>query len=133
MNIIHTLEAMPWGPYREITTVSGPMKVKKMEATSDFWALWKRPELREQMQKSGYTMKKMDVDGQPKWMAFRWVKFVPDSKKKSLLEDSMAKDSDENLMRPPGIEYRPFQRAGIKYCIDRLFGQGGFTPSKNII
>lgn len=133
MNIIHALEAMPWGPYREITTVSGPMKVKKMEATSDFWALWKRPELREQMKKSGYTMKKMDVDGQPKWMAFRWVKFVPDSKKKSLLEDSMAKDSDENLMRPPGIEYRPFQRAGIKYCIDRLFGQGGFTPQKAVL
>lgn len=133
MNIIHALEAMPWGPYREITTVSGPMKVKKMEATPDFWALWKRPELKEQMQKSGYTMKKVEVDGQPKWMAFRWVKFVPDSKKKSLLEDSMAKDSDENLMRPPGIEYRPFQRAGIKYCIDRLFGQSGFAPQKAVL
>lgn len=133
MNIIQALEAMPWGPYREITTVSGPMKVKKMKATPDFWALWKQPELREQMQKSGYTMKKIDVDGEATWTAFRWVKLVPESRKKSLLLESMAKDSEENLMRPPGIEYRPFQRAGIKYCMDRLFGQNGFVPQKAVL
>jgi len=133
MNLIQTLESMQWGPYQEITTPSGPMKVKTMKATPSYWELWKNPTLQQEMQRNGYTLRKIDVQGQPTWTAFRWVKFVSDAKKSVLIEESMAEDCDYSLMVPPGINYRPFQKAGIKYCMERLFGQNGFAPQKAVL
>ena len=120
MDLIQTLEAMPWGPYKEITTKQGPMRVKCMRPTPDFWNLWKAGKA--EMQQNGYTMLRQK-DGS--WMAYRWVKWLSDKAKERLISESRAEGTEHPLLRPVGLEYRPFQRAGVKYCIDRLFGQGG--------
>lgn len=121
MNLINTLEAMAWGEYREVTTVQGPLLVKSMKANSDVWNLWKQPAIQEEMKKSGYTLRK-EKDG---WRLYRWAAVYRKETKERLLEESRASDTDAELMRPQGLDYRPFQRAGIKYAIDRLFGQNG--------
>lgn len=128
MDLIQTLEAMSWGPYKELTTKQGPMRVKRMPSTTDYWTLWKSAKL--EMQNNGYTLQK-DKSGM--WWAYRWIKWISDSAKDRLLEESRAEDSDIDLLRPPGLEYRPFQRAGIKYAIDRLFGQHGQRQRKAIL
>ena len=130
MNLIQTLEVMPWGPYVELTTPSGPKRMKTMKnPPPDFWSLWKNEKTKAEMQSKGYDLRK--IEGV--WTAFRWAELMHRARKEAVIQESMAEDTDMNLMRPAGIEYRPFQRAGIKYCIDRLFGQNGFVPQKAVL
>lgn len=43
-------------------------------------------------------------------------------------EASRQKTSDENFPAPPGLEYMPFQRAGIRYVLDRKHALIGDEP-----
>ncbi len=130
LSMIQTLEAMRWGPYIELTTPNGPKKLKEMKnPPADFWNLWKNPPIQLQMKRNGYDLRK--VDGT--WIAYRWVEIVQAKRKEELLKESMAEELEISLLRPAGIDYRPFQRAGIKYCMDRLFGMNGFAPQKSVL
>ena len=129
ITLVQTLEALPWGPFKELTTAQGPMRVKFTQPTSVVWDMWNRG-LREQMKQNGYVMQRNKA-GQ--WLLYRWVKAVSDRLKERLIEESRAEDTDHPLLVPPGLQYRPFQRAGIKYAIDRLFGQNGQTPRHAVL
>jgi SWI/SNF-related matrix-associated actin-dependent regulator 1 of chromatin subfamily A len=127
--LIQTLEALPWSPYREITTAQGPMRVKQMTPTPKVWDLWNHG-ARELMKQNGYVLQR---NKEGTWVFYRWVKALSDRVKDRLLKESRAEDSDHPLMVPPGLKYRPFQRAGIKYGIDRLFGQHGHRQRQAIL
>jgi len=123
------VEALPWGKFKELTTEQGPMRFKSTQPTPDVWDMWNKG-LREQMKQNGYIMQRTK-DG--KWLLYRWVKAVSDRLKERLIEESRAEDTDHPLLVPAGLEYRPFQRAGIKYAIDRLFGQSGQTQRHAVL
>ena len=98
MSLIQTLEAMPWGEYREVTTNKGAFKLKTMyPVPSDFWNLWRAA--KEEMMKNGYTM----ANEKSGWVAKRWVKWIKEETAKALIEESMAVDSARQLMKPPAL------------------------------
>jgi hypothetical protein len=49
------------------------------------------------------------------------------------LEGSHAASSDIDIPRPEGLEYRPFQKAGVKYVLDKFLGGGDAKPSRGVL
>lgn len=128
ISMVHAIEALPWGAYKEIHTKTGILRRKVMTPVPrTFWDFWKSS--KELMQAQGYTMKKHEGN----WFAIRYAELIKPEAMARLLEESNAKDCDAKLLVPPGLAYRPFQRAGIKYCIDRLRGQNGMQERDAVL
>lgn len=128
INMVQVIEAMPWGAYKEIHTKTGILRRKIMTPVPrEFWDFWKAS--KDLMQAQGYTMKKHEGN----WFAIRYAELIKPEAMMRLLEESSAKDSNARLLVPPGLAYRPFQRAGIKYCIDRLRGQNGMQERDAVL
>jgi len=75
--------------------------------TPEFWYVWR--EKKEAVKKAGYSVRKVN----DQWTVTRFR----DNDK--AINDSNAEDSDINIPVPSGLEYRPFQKAGIAYAIQR--------------
>lgn len=123
MDFLKILEALPgWTPFRELTTKSGPLLVSETPMTPKAWDLWNNNVSRAAMQKVGFAVRKAK-DGQH--FLVRAKTWMAPEVKKALVEESRAASVDDNLMIAPGQKYLEFQKAGIKYAMDRLFGQNG--------
>lgn len=129
IDMVQAIEALPgWGPLKEITTKSGMMRRKIMSPPHrDFWSFWRANQ--ELMKANGYQLVKKDGT----WYALRFMQWIAPTTLQRLLEESEARDADEVLLRPPGLDYLPFQRAGIKYSTDRLFGRNGMTERNGVL
>lgn len=129
IDMVQAIEALPgWGPLKEITTKGGMMRRKVMSPPHrDFWAFWKANQ--NLMKANGYQLVKKDGN----WYALRFVQWIAPTTLQRLLEESEAKDSQVGLLRPYGLDYMPFQRAGIKYSTDRLFGHNGMTERNGVL
>ena len=125
-----TLEALPgWGEWKEALTKRGRLMRRIMfPVHSNAWTLWKRGE--EAMRKNGYEITKTTTG---KWVLVRYREQVRPELMQKLIEESKAEGCDANLLLPPGLEYRPFQKAGIKYAIDRLHGQNGMQKRPGVL
>lgn len=123
LNVTQKLESLSgWGPYEEVTTKSGPFRVKRMPPTTVVWDLWNNPKSKKAMNENGFTLQK---DSSGKTWLYRIAKLMSDEKKQELLEESRAASSDANLLIAVGQKYLEYQKAGIKYAIDRFFGHNG--------
>lgn len=131
LDLVGQIESLPgWSEFKEITVKRGPLRVKVMHPVHrDMWNLWKQPTLQEQMVKEGYDIRKLDGV----WKALRFVEWISPKSLQEILKESEAMDTNHQLLAPPGLEYRAFQRAGIKYCTDRLFGQNGFAEQEGVL
>ena len=81
--------------------------LKTATPTPEFWALWKIKKT--VIKKSGYTVSKID----DAWLV---THMVDDN---AAIEDSVAQHSDIQIPVPAGLEYLPYQRAGIAYAAGR--------------
>lgn len=123
LNVPQKLESLSgWGSYEEITTKSGPFKVKRMQPTTVVWDLWNHPKSKRAMNENGFTLQK---DAKGKTWLYKIEKLMSDEKKKALIEESRASASNANLLIAAGQKYLEYQKAGIKYAIDRFFGHNG--------
>lgn len=120
LDMVQTIEALPgWSEYQTIHTKTGMLRRKHMSPVpSTFWSFWKASQ--KAMEAAGYKMAKHNGT----WYALRFVQWASPKVIQELLAQSEAKDHDGRLMAPPGLSYMPFQRAGIKYAIDRFHGNG---------
>ena len=81
--------------------------LKTARPTPEFWALWKVKKTT--IKKAGYTVSKIN----DAWLV---THMVDDN---AAIEDSVATNSDLQIPVPAGLEYLPYQKAGIAYAAGR--------------
>ena len=93
-----------------VNTKYGARLLRVFDPTEDFWQAWR--ERKDALKRAGYSVER-DNDG--KWRVLHW------SEPRRALDTSAsyATDADINVPAPPGLEYMPFQRAGIAYALQK--------------
>ena len=81
--------------------------LKTARPTPEFWALWKVKKTT--IKKAGYTVSKIN----DAWLV---THMVDDN---AAIEDSVATNSELQIPVPAGLEYLPYQKAGIAYAAGR--------------
>ena len=105
-----------WSAPKEVQTKFGAKLVRKAAVTPEFSAAWKTN--KEGLKAAGASFSK---DQFGNWELFWWQE-IPDELKKAraeAIEASRATKADIDLPHPEGLDYRPFQKAGIRYALDR--------------
>ena len=105
-----------WSAPREVQTKFGAKLVRKAAATPEFSAAWKTN--KEELKALGASFSK-NQNGS--WELVWWQE-LPEEVKKSRsesIEASRATKAEIDLPKPEGLDYRPFQKAGIRYALDR--------------
>lgn len=114
---------LPWGPPKDVDTKAGPRSLRKAAPTEAFWAAWR--ENKDALRAAGISCGRDQKTGD--WIVCWWrvteqiAKVV--EQRQEALAASAATDADIDVPRPAGLEYLPFQRAGIKFVLD-AFGRG---------
>lgn len=133
MEIVERLEMLPgWSSYKEYYLQGNPepLKQKRLDnAPSLCWDLWKNPQTKEHMIAAGFSMAKIKGI----WCCVRTVRIASEKTRKRLIQESLALDSDMSLIQPQGLEYMKFQRGGIEYAMNRLYGMNGYTERKAVL
>ena len=88
-------------------TRRGPRWLRTAEATKDFWMLWKAK--KHILQEAGLSPEKRDGE----WLVNWWCKITEGAPRQSTYGDGV------KIKAPPGREYLPYQREGIKFAIER--------------
>jgi len=93
-----------------VNTRMGTRRLRIATPTDDFWKAWR--ERKEALKRAGYSVER-DDDG--RWRVLHW------SEVKQSLDTtaSYAVDADIAVPAPLGLEYMPFQRAGIAYALGK--------------
>ena len=93
-----------------VNTKYGTRLLRVFDPTEDFWRAWK--ERKDALKRAGYSVERAD-DG--RWRVLHW------SEPRRALDTSAsyATDADIYVPAPPGLEYMPFQRAGIAYALQK--------------
>ena len=112
-----------WSTPKEIQTKYGVRMLRKASPNPEFSAVWKvrKPELKEQ----GASFSRDDRTGE--WELVWWQKLdgAEQAKRAEAVQASRAVSAEIDLPHPPGLDYMPFQKAGIRYAMERpgvLFG-----------
>jgi hypothetical protein len=107
-----------WRAGKEVQTRRGPRILRKAKPTEEFWLAWRAS--KQAMQTAGVSVgEKMGVPGE--WECCWWQELPREEmeKRAQSFEQSRAMDADVVIPAPEGCEYMGFQRAGIKFCMDR--------------
>ncbi len=111
-----------WSVAREVQTKYGPRFLRKAKPTPEFSAKWKarKADLKEQ----GASFSRDDRTGE--WELAWWQKLdgAEQAKRAEAVQASKAVSAEIDLPHPLGLNYMPFQKAGIRYALER-FEQGG--------
>lgn len=109
------LASLKWSAAKEVPTKKGPRMVSSAPATDEVFALWKRE--RDEMYRLGYSVSEF----KGKWQISRWQEV--DKKVIAAREESKtlsrATDAEVSVPVPEGLFYLGYQRAGIKFGLDR--------------
>jgi SWI/SNF-related matrix-associated actin-dependent regulator 1 of chromatin subfamily A len=105
-----------WSEPKEVQTKFGPRLMRKAAVTPEFSAAWKTN--KDELKSLGASFSK-NQNGS--WELVWWQE-LPEEIKKSRsesIEASRATAAEIDLPHPAGLDYRPFQKAGIRYALDR--------------
>lgn len=109
-------KAAEWSVPSEVQTKYGPRMLSKASPTESFSALWKSQKDAVKALGAGFSKDRYD-----KWELVWWrpldEKIV--AERAEALEQSRAAWADIDLPCPDGLEYMPFQKAGIRYALQR--------------
>ena len=106
---------LTWGETKELPD---GRTVRSATPTPEFWEVWRSH--KDEVKALGYGVSKY----QGEWQVSHWT--TPDpAEVEATVEASRATDATIDIPSPDGMEYLPFQRAGIAYALGRestLFG-----------
>ena len=113
---------LPWSTPKEVATKHGPRMLSKANPTESFWRVWRtmKPALRDAgISVSSKMNGRQTLLGE--WEVCWWkpLDAAELARRKAAVEESKATDADCCFPVPDGLEYRPFQRAGIRYALAR--------------
>lgn len=123
----HIESLLRWGKEKEFPTKRGPRLLRKGRPTDDFWLAWKTEQA--ELQAEGISVQQ-DRDNPSKWWVMWWRELPPQELAKRFKnhEASRATDAEIDIPAPDGCNYMPFQKAGIRYCLQTM----GDLPTTNV-
>ncbi len=118
---------MPWSPPKRVNTSVGERILRKAPILEGdkFWDAWRND--KETLKKAGISCgKDKQTDA---WEDLWWQPIPQDEqvKRKEALVASRATDADIEIPCPPGLNFLPYQKAGIVFALKAL----GFDFSKH--
>lgn len=107
-------ELLPWGPAKEVNTKLGRRILRKAMPTESFSAAWRAN--KEALRSAGVSWSKRD-DGS--WEVCWWapISQAQVEQERARVEASRATTADVVLPHPEGLDYLPYQKAGIQYIL----------------
>lgn len=102
-----------WSASKRVETRNGPRNLRTAPSTETFWSAWKSA--KEQLKSAGVSCGRNNLTGD--WEACWWLPLDAEEKAKTEAAQaaSRATDADVSIPCPDGLEYLPFQKAGIAY------------------
>jgi len=110
---IRVAELVHWSESRRVETKYGPRNLRSAKPNEEFWAAWKSD--KQTLRDAGISLGKDRQTGE--WEACWWQPIAKEEAEniEAVQEASRATDADIDIPCPEGLEYMPFQRAGIAY------------------
>lgn len=107
---------LDWSEPKEIQTKYGPRLLRKAEPTEKFWETWR--EKKAEMKAVGISCSKNNLTGA--WEVAWWMEISAEVKqaRAESVAQSHAVSAEIDLPHPEGLDYYPFQKAGIRYGIE---------------
>lgn len=105
-----------WSKPKRVETRNGPRDLRTGYPGDEFWSAWRSD--KDALKDIGISCGK---DRNGNWEA-RWWKEIPSEEKEAVeraQEASRATDADVDVPVPEGLEYLPYQKAGIAYALNR--------------
>lgn len=114
---LNVSDLVQWSAPKRVKTSMGDRNLRTAPATSDFWAAWKAG--KQSLKDAGVSCSKDRTTGE--WRACWWQPLSEDEQveEHESLEASAALDANVDIPKPDGLEYLPYQRAGINYAMRR--------------
>lgn len=108
-------ELLPWGQQAQVNTRNGPRILRKAKPDDRFSLLWRT---NKQALKDAGIGWSQERNGE--WVVCWWQADIERAKEIEKAEQaSRAVDADVELPRPAGLDYLPFQKAGIAFAAER--------------
>lgn len=110
-----------WGKVKEVNTKLGPRLLRTARPDETFWTAWNANQ--KELRAAGISLSR-DLDDESKWRVCHWAHLPPEviAEREKRVELSKVTNADIFIPKPDGLEYLPFQRGGIQYCLN-VFGQ----------
>jgi hypothetical protein len=115
-------ELLDWSEPKRVRTKNGPRDLHKGKPTAKFWEAWRAAKT--SLKDAGVSLNKDNGDWEAMW--WRPIDEAEQVEKIEKRKASRATSADIDLPKPEGLEYLPFQKAGIAYALDKF----GFDFSK---
>lgn len=125
---------LPWGPPREVTTKYGARVLRKATPGPGFWITW--AEHGQALMSRGLSLSKDLKTGQPQVCWWAQVREEDLKKREETTLASRAASTGFAPPRPEGLDYYPFQKAGVAFALDVLSTtkEGGSShPSRGVL
>lgn len=115
-------ELLPWSTPKRVDTKRGPKILRTAAPNETFWSVWRRA--KEALKEAGVSV--FCPHGTQNWQVSWWQSVAPEEQQvtQSRIAESRAEANDDPsivLPCPEGLEYLPYQRAGIIYAL-KAFG-----------
>lgn len=110
------LENLDWSKPKNVQTKYGEKVLRKTSPTEDFWQLWRAS--KSELKAEGYSLSKQDG----KWEVCHWGALPKEvlEEREANRELSKATDAEVDVPSPEGLDYLPYQRAGIAFASDKV-------------
>lgn len=114
-----------WSSARRVETKNGPRMLRTAATTEEFWAAWRSS--KETLKAAGVSCGKNRIGD---WEAAWWLPLAAEERKKvdAALDASRATEADITIPVPEGLDYLPYQKAGIAYAAGRRVTLIGDEP-----
>lgn len=108
---------LPWGDPFEVQTKLGSRMLRKAKPTGEFWDVWRVA--KDELKKAGLSCSKSVYSGD--WEVCWWLPIDKEEaeRRQKAVEESQAASADIVLPVPDGLDYLPYQKAGIRYALNR--------------
>lgn len=105
-----------WTAARRVETKNGPRMLRTAETTVEFWDAWRSG--KDILKEAGVSCSRRSNGS---WEANWWLPLVEKEQKRvdAALKASSATKADISIPVPVGLDYLPYQMAGISYAMDR--------------
>jgi len=101
---------------KKVDTIRGPKLLSTATPTKEFWAAWR--EDKAALRVNGYSCGKNPNTGA--WEVCLWEEFKKEEREVKAVKSRLS-ETEIDIPAPEGLEYLPYQKAGIAYVL-KAFG-----------
>jgi len=106
---------LDWSNPKPVRTKNGPRQLSTAAPTNEFWSLWRSQ--KDDLRNAGLSVGQNRQSGE--WEVCWW--FIDTEKiarEETSITASKSHDAEIDVPAPSGLEYLPYQRAGIRFGLD---------------